>query len=55
MTDAYVFCAARMEEWDNLVVRFHFGGSFFTTRGKIKYVGGETALSSIEFDKLFIT
>uniref|UniRef100_K4A0D3 PB1-like domain-containing protein n=1 Tax=Setaria italica TaxID=4555 RepID=K4A0D3_SETIT len=36
---------------DNLAIRFHFGGDFFSPGGKLNYVGGSTTMSYVEIAK----
>lgn len=37
---------------DYLAIRFHFGGDFRSSVGKLEYVGGRTEMSFVEIDKL---
>ncbi|KAJ1290290.1 hypothetical protein BS78_02G232100 [Paspalum vaginatum] len=41
-----------MENLDYLAIRFHFGGAFVNSNGKLEYVGGGTAMSYVDVDKV---
>lgn len=41
-----------MDPFDFIAIRFHFGGEFLVHGGNLEYVGGSTAMSYVELDKL---
>ena len=41
-----------MDALDHVAIRFHFGGAFVSNDRQFKYVGGSTAMSYVEIDKL---
>jgi hypothetical protein len=47
-----MFVVGRMDNLDKICIRFHFGGAFTNVGGSLFYVGGDTANSWIDQDKV---
>lgn len=47
-----MYVVGRMDNFDRMCIRFHFGGNFTNVGGSQFYIGGEIAESWIDVDKL---